>query len=217
MEPGIYSPSMPPRIQPASPELTEFYRARSKWRSSREETTRFRRAAALARVPEWSRVLDIGAREGGLRSFLPESVKYQGIDITPEFASDSVMTRDISEGIPFPDASYDVVFCIEVLEHVPNPFAALGEINRVLRDGGVLVVSVPNPYHMKEIVWNLFRTPDRQGHIYSWTRQAMTRLGEMNGFRIDAYGGTYLHPPVPAPPLLARSVIYRFVKDSPRP
>jgi 2-polyprenyl-3-methyl-5-hydroxy-6-metoxy-1,4-benzoquinol methylase len=208
---------MPPRIQPASQELKDFYRARSTWRSSSEETTRFRRAAALARVPAGARVLDIGAREGGLRKHLPEDVKYQGIDITPEFASDSVMTRDISEGIPFPDASYDFVFCIEVLEHVPNPFAAVSEINRVLRDGGVLIVSVPNPYHLKEIVWNLFRTPDRQGHIYSWTRQAMTKLGEMNGFRLDAYGGTYLHPPVPAPPLLARSVIYRFSKESAQP
>ena len=208
---------MPPRIQPASQELKEFYRARSTWRSSGEETTRFRRATALARVPAGARVLDIGAREGGLREFLPQGVKYQGMDITPEFASDSVMIRDVSEGIPFPDASYDFVFCIEVLEHVPNPFAAFGEINRVLRDDGVLIVSVPNPYHLKEIVWNVFRTPDRQGHIYSWTRQAMTKLGEMNGFRIDAYGGTYLHPPVPAPPLLARSVIYRFIKESAQP
>ncbi|MDQ3515902.1 MAG: class I SAM-dependent methyltransferase [Gemmatimonadota bacterium] len=208
---------MPRRIQPASQELEDFYRARSKWRSSAEESTRFRRAAALARVPAGASVLDIGAREGGLRGFLPAGVSYQGIDITPEFASDAVITRDISEGIPFPDRSYDFVFCIEVLEHVPNPFAAFGEINRVLADGGVLVVSVPNPYHLKEIVWNLFGTPDRQGHIYSWTRQAMTKLGEMNGFRIDAYGGTYLHPPVPAPALLARSVIYRFIKESTQP
>lgn len=205
---------MPPRIQPASKELTDFYRRRASWRSSREESTRFRRAAALARVPAGARVLDIGAREGGLRKYLPEDVKYQGIDIAPEFASESVLTLDISEGIPFPDQSYDAVFCIEVLEHVPNPFAAFGEIHRVLRDGGVLIVSVPNPYHLKEIVWNVFRTPDRQGHIYSWTRQAMTKLAEMNGFRIHAYGGTYLHPPVPAPPLLARSVIYRFIKES---
>lgn len=208
---------MPPRIQPASQELKDFYRARSTWRSSGEESTRFRRAAALARVQPGARVLDVGAREGGLRSYLPADVKYQGIDITPEFASEAVMTRDISEGIPFPDGNYDFVFCIEVLEHVPNPFAAFSEINRVLRDGGVLIVSVPNPYHLKEIVWNMFRTPDRQGHIYSWTRQAMTKLGEMNGFRIEAYRGTYLYPPVPAPPLLARSVIYRFIKESTQP
>ncbi|MBA3580807.1 MAG: hypothetical protein H0W42_12585, partial [Gemmatimonadaceae bacterium] len=102
---------MPPRIAPASAELKDFYRARSSWRSSGEETTRFRRASALARVPAGASVLDIGAREGGLRSYLPPGVRYQGIDITPEFASDSVMTRDISEGIPFPDRSYDFVFC----------------------------------------------------------------------------------------------------------
>jgi hypothetical protein len=34
----------------------------------------------------------------------------------------------------------------------------------------------------------------------------------MNGFRLDAVKGTYLHPPIPAPPLLARSIIYRFRK-----
>jgi len=54
--------------------------------------------------------------------------------------------------------------------------------------------------------------PDRQGHIYSWTRQTITRLGEMNGFRLADWGGTYFYPPIPAPWLLARSVAYKFVK-----
>jgi len=76
------------------------------------------------------------------------------------------------------------------------------------------MVSVPNPYHVKEIIWNLFRVPDKQGHIYSWTRQTITRLGEMNGFRLADWGGTYFYPPIPAPWwMLARSVAYKFVKD----
>ena len=173
---------------------------------------RFRKAAALARVAPGARVLDIGARDGGLRAFLPKDVKYQGMDIASEFASPDVLIRDISEGIPFPDASFDNVFTIEVLEHVPNPFGAIAEIHRVLEADGVWVVSVPNPYHVKELIWNLFRVPDRQGHIFSWTRQAMTALGEMNGFRLEETGGTYLHPPVPMTALLARSIVYRFVK-----
>src|SRR3989449_6811099 len=82
-----------------------------------------------------------------------------------------------------------------VLEHVPHPFFTLSEIHRVLGRHGVLVLSVPNPYHVKEIIWNIFRIPDRQGHMYGWTRQTMTRLGEMNGFRLERSGGTYLHPP----------------------
>ena len=203
---------MAAKIAPASRELTAFYTARTAWRSPREERMRFRKAARLARVPTGAAVLDIGARDGGLRGFLPPGVKYQGIDIAPEFAGPDVLIQDISNGIPFPDGAYDFVFCIEVLEHVPNPYGTLGEIHRVLKPGGRLVLSVPNPYHFTEITWNVLRIPDRQGHIYGWTRQTMTKLGEMNGFRLERTGGTYLHPPIPMWALLARSIVYRFVK-----
>jgi SAM-dependent methyltransferase len=203
---------MPPKIAPASPELARFYRDRHAWRSAGEERMRFRKAARLARVAPGARVLDIGARDGGLKRFLPAGVRYQGIDITAEFAGPDVLIQDISAGIPFPDGSFDTAFCIEVLEHVPNPYQTLGEIHRVLGPEGVLVLSVPNPYHFKELIWNVLRIPDRQGHIYSWTRQTMCRLAEMNGFRLDAFGGTYLHPPIPMVSLLARSIVYRFVK-----
>ncbi|HXY70634.1 MAG TPA: class I SAM-dependent methyltransferase [Gemmatimonadales bacterium] len=200
------------RIAPGSEELAGFYRARAGWRKTGEERMRFRAATRLARVPDGAAVLDIGCRDGGLRRFLPPGVRYRGMDITPEFAGPDITIRDVSDGIPFPDASFDHVFIIEVLEHVPNPWGALQEIHRVLRPGGVLVVSVPNPYHVKELIWNLLRVPDRQGHIYGWTRQTMTRLGEMNGFRLDGFAGTYLHPPIPMVALLARSIVYRFVK-----
>ncbi len=193
-------------------ELTEFYSARTGWRSAGEERMRFRKATRLARVFPGAAVLDIGARDGGLRRYLPSDVRYQGIDIAPEFARPDVLIQDISKGIPFPDGSYDFAFIIEVLEHVPNPFGTLREIHRVLRPNGVLIVSVPNPYHFKEILWNLFRIPDRQGHLYGWTRQTMTRLGEMVGFRLERSGGTYLHPPIPIWSLLARSIVYRFAK-----
>lgn len=199
-------------IAPGSAELKEFYRARSGWRSRGEEGMRFRKAAALGRVPAGASVLDIGARDGGLKAWLPAAVKYQGMDITPEFEGPDVLIRDVSQGIPFPDGSFQFVFMLEVLEHVPNPFAVLSEIRRVLAPGGVLILSVPNPYHAKELIWNLFRIADRQGHIYSWTRQTMTALGAMNGFRLEQTGGTYLHPPIPMVALLARSIVYRFVR-----
>ena len=200
------------RIAPGSDELRSFYRARSGWRKGGEERMRFRAATRLARVPAGAAVLDIGCRDGGLKGWLPPGVRYQGMDITPEFAGPDIVIRDVSDGIPFPDGAFDFVFCIEVLEHVPNPFGALSEMHRVLRPGGVLALSVPNPYHAKELIWNLLRIPDRQGHLYGWTRQNMTRLGEMNGFRLDGFAGTYLHPPIPMVALLARSIVYRFVR-----
>jgi SAM-dependent methyltransferase len=202
----------PGRVEPGSAALREFYSDRVRWRHSGEERMRFRKAARLARVPAGARVLDIGARDGGLKAWLPGDVRYQGIEIAPEFAAPDIMTRDVSEGLPFSDGAFDFVFCIEVLEHVPNPFGALSEMYRVLGPGGVAVISVPNPYHVKELIWNLFRIPDRQGHIFGWTRQTMTKLGEMNGFRLTGFGGTYLHPPIPMVALLARSIVYRFQK-----
>src|SRR5260370_37184685 len=113
---------MAPKIGPASRELVEFYSARVGWRSAAEERMRFRKAAALARVPAGAAVLDVGARDGGLRRFLPDDVSYQGIDIAPEFARPDVLIQDVSHGLPFPDRSYDSGFCNHVLAHAPHQF-----------------------------------------------------------------------------------------------
>ena len=52
------------------------------------------------------------------------------------------IVSDIGE-IPVEGASFDAVMCIEVLEHVPNPVTALGELSRILRPGGTLVLTAP--------------------------------------------------------------------------
>ncbi len=55
---------------------------------------------------------------------------------------------DISR-LPFRDDSFDVVSCFEVLEHLDDPAGALGEMARVLRPGGSLLLSVPNDAGIK--------------------------------------------------------------------
>ena len=56
--------------------------------------------------------------------------------------------------IPEPDASFDAVLCTEVLEHVPDPIRALDEMARLLRPGGIFIITAPfwslthfAPYH----------------------------------------------------------------------
>lgn len=49
-----------------------------------------------------------------------------------------------ADQVPYPDDFFDGVLLLDVLEHVPNERAVLTEIARVLRPGGVLVLSVPN-------------------------------------------------------------------------
>lgn len=46
--------------------------------------------------------------------------------------------------IPFPDNTFDVVVCTEVIEHTPNPRKAVTELCRVLKPGGILIITVPN-------------------------------------------------------------------------
>jgi len=49
------------------------------------------------------------------------------------------------EPLPFPDESFDFIICLETMEHMMSPYYALTEMRRVLKRGGRLIVSVPNP------------------------------------------------------------------------
>src|SRR5260370_40198400 len=89
------------RIAPTSPELTEFYSARHNWRNAGVERMRFRRATKLAQVRPGSAVLDIGSRKVDLRKYLPPYIKYQGLDIAPEFLAPEILFHDITSGLPF--------------------------------------------------------------------------------------------------------------------
>jgi ubiquinone/menaquinone biosynthesis C-methylase UbiE len=132
-------------------------------------------------------VLEVGVGEGEvsgrLRARYPEA-SFVGVDLPDddlarEWAEHDFagMFGDIAR-LPFPPDSFDLVLAIEVLEHVPDPAAALAEIARVTRDR--VVLSVP-----REPIWRaanmargkylgaLGNTP---GHIQHWSKRAFARL-----------------------------------------
>ena len=67
---------------------------------------------------------------------------YVSTDVEPGRAA---VQADLT-ALPFADAQFDTVVCSHVLEHVPDDHAALGEIQRVLRPGGVALIQTPVNY-----------------------------------------------------------------------
>lgn len=120
----------------------------------------------LEQIPESSRILDAGAGEQKFRKFCShlnyvaqDFAKYDGkgdnrglqTGIWDQTKLDIV--SDITS-IPEPPGSFDAIMCIEVLEHLSEPVTAIKEFKRLLRPGGILILTAPfcslthfAPYH----------------------------------------------------------------------
>lgn len=73
-----------------------------------------------------------------------DTVVYTGTDIdTSRYRHIEPMVTSDIVGLPFADDSYDVIICSHVLEHIPDDAAALSELRRVLKPGGVALLLTP--------------------------------------------------------------------------
>lgn len=99
------------------------------------------------------RFLDIGAADRWIEASAPVGLQYVALDY-PATGRDMYGGRpDVfanAEQLPFPDESFDGVACLEVLEHVRDPAAVMGEIRRVLRHGGQAWISMPFLYPLHD-------------------------------------------------------------------
>jgi SAM-dependent methyltransferase len=120
-------------------------------------------------------VLDVGSRFAPYRELVP-ATEYLTLDIDPSFGADVV--GDIHD-VPRPDASFDTILCTEVLEHCRDPQRAVDEMRRLLRPGGVCVLSTRFLYPYHPTPRDYFRfTADGLAELFrEWSEAEVLHLG----------------------------------------
>jgi SAM-dependent methyltransferase len=138
-------------------------------------------------LPDSARVLDAGAGEGKHASYFARC-RYVAVDLAiGETAWDYSRLDTVADlaRLPFADATFDAALNIVVLEHLPEPWRALGEIGRVLRPGAPLLVAAPQEWGVHQAPHDYFR----------YTRHGLQRLLEQAGFcqiAIEPAGGFFV-------------------------
>jgi 2-polyprenyl-3-methyl-5-hydroxy-6-metoxy-1,4-benzoquinol methylase len=157
-------------------------------------------AKLLEAVGTGKRVLDVGCSSGYLSEPLSQRGNtLVGIELNPEAAREAkrfcerVLVGDLERmELPLEPASFDVVLCGDVIEHLRDPGAALARLRPFLVAGGTLVVSTPNiaNWAMRlSLLAGRWRYTDRgfldRTHTHLFTRRTLAETIEQAGYHVE--------------------------------
>ncbi len=98
--------------------------------------------------------MDIGAAEGLMLSWIKKEfpnvecvgLEYSQEEIDANKDQNKKIIKGDTENLPFQDNEFDVVVAAAIIEHLKNPEKMLSEARRVLKKGGILIVTTPKPF-----------------------------------------------------------------------
>lgn len=156
----------------------------------------------MALVPPGARILDVGCGTGSVSLFLKRAGGSELVGLEPSSErAEKARSRGLNvlhgafptDLLP-PNHDFDTVVFADVLEHLPDPAAALRSAKDYLKPNGVILASLPNVAHWS-VRWNLVRGRwDYEPcgimdatHLRWFTKRSLHRLFETSGYHIQSY------------------------------
>ena len=148
---------------------------------------------AVQIVPPGGRILDAGCGTGSLLVKLAlRGYEVYGMDISEDSVrrteeclrslmpeAESVVKQGSAEQIDYPDGGFDAVIATEILEHVEKDHLAVREFYRLLKPGGVCIITVPaNP-----ALWDI--SDEMAEHKTRYSKEALLQLFNNSSFKIE--------------------------------
>jgi SAM-dependent methyltransferase len=136
-------------------------------------------------------LLDVGCGTGDFLAAMRDYPGWQvrGLEPSPDAAERARRSYGLSvdtgslEAAPYPPGSYDVITMWDVLEHVPQPRAALPQLAAILRSGGLLVVGLPDRGSVDARLFGPYWAGlDVPRHFSVFTRAQIADLVQASGF-----------------------------------
>lgn len=148
-----------------------------------------RRVEKVKKFHQKGTILDVGCGPAYFLSCLPESFDVYGADIS-QAAADFAMEQFnikiwVGDFLKLPDykSFFNAVTMFSQLEHTVNPRKTLEKVNEILKNGGLLLLSLPNingiPRYVMGKNWRGFSIPE---HLHFFNEKNLGRILEETGF-----------------------------------
>lgn len=152
-------------------------------------------AQAIGSLSKGAKILDAGCGSGGFVRFIKQlGFDAVGVDISQtaiekargRCPGTNFWVKSLEERLHFKDAEFDAVWSTEVMEHIFDVHSALSEINRILKDSGLFILTIPYHGIIKNIALILFNfeghfNPELS-HIRFFTKKSFTKCLIQTGF-----------------------------------
>ncbi len=158
----------------------ELYRKRREFRLARADA----RLKRIETIKKPGRLLDIGCSLGYfVEAACRRGWNAEGLEISPFAAQEArALGLNVRDGVlqsaGYESGVFDCVTMWDVLEHVPDPTGHMREVNRILADGGLVVIGTPDLGHpafrLKGVRWRHLKPAE---HIFYFSRSSIAKTG----------------------------------------